>query len=140
MLYVKDAEGPSNPADGTRLFSPLKCNVQRWTEEAKLAYRDWARTLRATTDKQTIGQLRYRDSYCCLGILAKKHGRLHEYGAIGYCGESNKSIQDMGLRQIFLFDEGDYQARFMTYNDSWKLTFSQIADCIDWGCEYGWLP
>lgn len=83
----------------------------------------WVKSLRSSKYKQGRYELfdNYNDEYCCLGVLAQVAGVPTEKISHAGCYDI---LQKVGI-------SAEVQNQFVEFNDLRRMSFNQIAKCIE---------
>lgn len=102
--------------------------------------KQWVDALRSGQYKQCTGQLRTRDTFCCLGVLCNLHAQAHPEIAAQqrdkgqYMGVSNQipsEVRRWSGMHTHSGSRGAFSASLIRLNDKLGYSFAQIADVID---------
>ncbi len=111
-------------------FSPFQLDILKWTE-----------ALRSGEYNQCQNQLQFGDSFCCLGvacdIFITENANLNDRGQLKGCYPMEQPNAPQWLKDInkdfddLTKDEAGVGFRIETMNDYEKMTFDEIADCLE---------
>lgn len=100
----------------------------------------WVAALRSGEYKQGTGQLRYRNEFCCLGVLCNLHAKEHpriaakQVDSTSYMKSSflppSRVAEWAGLDVDAAVKIGRQEAALYHHNDAGR-TFAEIADAIE---------
>jgi len=101
----------------------------------------WINALRSGEYKQGIGGLKYRDAFCCLGVLCDLHAKETDTRWVDYAEEgwlsdyldNDGSLPDEVIEWAGLkVQDPVICSHFIsTYNDKKGYSFDRLADLID---------
>ncbi len=104
----------------------------------KQSIQKWCKALRSGKYKQTTRKLQSANGFCCLGVcvkefVPKKNIRLDIFGHL--CGFLPTYEAQPGVPEWIADINSDFRQKTETnihqLNDNEKLTFDEIADCLE---------